>query len=179
MTSLSLVVGDITRIEIDAIVNAANEWMLGGGGVDGAIHAAAGPELLAACKAVPEIKPGVRCPVGEARITPAFRLPAKHVIHTVGPRWRGGTNHESEHLASCYRACLSLAAQNKLSSIAFPAISTGAFAFPLLPACRIAVSECLAFIKSTPTFARVVFVAFSGEDKVAYRKVLNDVGIVA
>jgi O-acetyl-ADP-ribose deacetylase len=179
MNALSLVVGDITRIEIDAIVNAANEWMLGGGGVDGAIHAAAGPELLTACKAIPEVKPGIRCPVGEARITPAFRLPAKNIIHTVGPRWRGGTNRESEHLASCYRACLSLAAANQLTSIAFPAISTGAFAYPLLPACRIAVSECLEFIKSTPSFARVVLVSFSGEDKVAYRKALNEAGVVA
>jgi len=179
MNSLSVVLGDITQIEVDAIVNAANEWMLGGGGVDGAIHSAAGPELLAACKAIPEIKPGIRCPVGEARITSAFRLPAKHIIRTVGPRWRGGTNRESESVASCYRACLSLAAENRLSSIAFPAISTGAFAYPLLPACRVAVSECLVFIKSTPSFDKVVLVAFSREDKAAYRKVLNEVGIVA
>lgn len=89
-----IVHGDITQMEVDAIVNAANEWMLGGGGVDGAIHAAAGPELLEACRAIPEIRPGIRCPIGEARITPAFRLPSKRIIHTVGPRWHGGTRHE-------------------------------------------------------------------------------------
>lgn len=177
MGSLSFVIGDITRIEVDAIVNAANEWMLGGGGVDGAIHAAAGPELLDACKAVPQVKPGIRCPVGEARITPAFRLPSKYIIHTVGPRWRGGANNEPDLLASCYRDCLALAVENGLRSIAFPAISTGAFAYPLMPACRVAVAECLAFIKSATAFDSVVLVAFSKEDNAAYRKVLNEFGV--
>jgi O-acetyl-ADP-ribose deacetylase (regulator of RNase III) len=177
MTSLQFLLGDITRIKVDAVVNAANEWMLGGGGVDGAIHAAAGPKLLDACKAVPEVKSGIRCPVGEARITPAFHLPSKYVIHTVGPRWRGGTSREPEFLASCYRACLALAVENQLSSIAFPAISTGAFAYPLLPACRVAVSECLKFVESSPSLSKVVFVAFSREDNVAYRKVFKELGL--
>ena len=174
MAPLSVVLGDIARVETDAIVNAANEWMLGGGGVDGAIHAAAGPELLVACRAVPEVRPGIRCPVGEARITPAFRLPSKYVIHTVGPRWRGGTHREPEFLALCYRACLALAVENGIRSIAFPAISTGAFAYPLLPACRIAVSECVAFLGRTSSLEKVVLVAFSREDGAAMRKALAE-----
>src|SRR5689334_1848884 len=105
---LQVLQGDITRLSVDAIVNAANERMLGGGGVDGAIHRAAGPELLEACRGVPEVRPGVRCPTGEARITPGFRLPARHVIHTVGPVWRGGSHREPELLASCYGSSLRL-----------------------------------------------------------------------
>ncbi len=174
MEPLSVILGDITRFEVDAIVNAANEWMLGGGGVDGAIHAAAGPELVAACKAVPEVRPGIRCPIGEARITPAFRLPAKYVIHTVGPRWRGGTRNEQELLASCYRASLRLALGNGIRSIAFPAISTGAFAYPLLPACRVAVSECVAFLRNTPSTIDVTLVAYSKADAVALRRALAE-----
>lgn len=172
MDSISVIRGDITRMELDAVVNAANEWMLGGGGVDGAIHAAAGPELLAACRAVPEIRPGIRCPVGEARITPGFMLPSKHVIHTVGPRWRGGGDGESELLASCYRSCLTLARENKIRSIAFPAISTGAFAFPLLPACRIAVTECSEFLRQENSLSQIVLVGFSKQDTLALRKAL-------
>jgi len=163
-------------MEVDAVVNAANEWMLGGGGVDGAIHAAAGPELLAACRAVPEIRPGIRCPVGEARITPGFRLPAKHVIHTVGPRWRGGDRGESELLASCYRSCLALARDNQIRSIAFPAISTGAFAFPLLPACRIAVAECSEFLRQEKSLTQIVLVGFSKQDALALRQALLELG---
>jgi O-acetyl-ADP-ribose deacetylase (regulator of RNase III) len=166
--------GDITRLEVDAIVNAANEWMLGGGGVDGAIHAAAGPELLEACRAIPEVKPGIRCPVGEARITPAFRLAAKHIIHTVGPRWRGGARQEAEQLASCYESCLALAREHQLKSIAFPAISTGAFAYPLLAACRIAVAECMAFLASESAETAIVLVGFSKEDVLALRKALAE-----
>jgi O-acetyl-ADP-ribose deacetylase (regulator of RNase III) len=176
MTQLSVVPGDITRLEVDAIVNAANEWMLGGGGVDGAIHHAAGPELLAACRAIPEIKPGIRCPVGEARITPAFKLPSKYIIHTVGPRWRGGDRGEAELLASCYRACLELAVENRIGSLAFPAISTGAFAYPLLPACRIAVAECAAFLRRPTVLSRVILVAFGGEDRVALNRALAESG---
>src|SRR5512138_2860923 len=123
-----IVRADITRMEVDAIVNAANEWMLGGGGVDGAIHAAAGPELLEACRTIPEVRPGIRCPIGGARITPAFGLPSKHIIHTVGPRWHGGVRQEPQLLAACYRSCLALADEYRLHSVAFPAISTGAFA---------------------------------------------------
>src|SRR5437773_6824471 len=117
-------VGDITRMSVDAIVNAANEWMLGGGGVDGAIHNAAGQKLLEACRAVPEVRPGVRCPTGEARITPGFRLAARFVIHTVGPVWRGGDNGEAELLASCYARSLEVAVANNVRTIAFPSIST-------------------------------------------------------
>jgi O-acetyl-ADP-ribose deacetylase len=170
----SIVHGDITRIGADAVVNAANEWMLGGGGVDGAIHAAAGPELLEACRAIPEVRPGIRCPIGEARITPGFRLPSKHIIHTVGPRWRGGTHQEPELLASCYKACLALAREYQLNSVAFPAISTGAFAYPLLPACRIAVSECVAFLASETSVSEVILVGFGKEDVVALRKALAE-----
>src|SRR5215831_6499776 len=123
--------GDITQLQVDAIVNAANEFMLGGGGVDGAIHRAAGPRLLEACRAVAEVRPGVRCPTGEARITPGFDLAARYVIHTVGPVWRGGASGEEDLLAACYRASLGLAEQTGLRSIAFPAISCGVFRFPV------------------------------------------------
>jgi O-acetyl-ADP-ribose deacetylase (regulator of RNase III) len=142
---IRIVTGDITKLDVDAIVNAANERMLGGGGVDGAIHRAAGPELLAACEAVAEVRPGVRCPTGEARITPGFELRARWVIHAVGPRWRGGEKGEPELLASAYRSSLALATERGLQSIAFPAISTGVYGYPLLPAARIAVRETRAF----------------------------------
>ncbi len=136
---IEIVQADITTLDVDAIVNAANQKMLGGGGVDGAIHRAAGPELLAACRAVPEVRPGVRCPTGEARITPGFRLPARVVIHTVGPVWRGGDAGEDEALASAYRSSLALAADHGVASVAFPAISTGVYGFPPDRAARIAV----------------------------------------
>src|SRR5258708_562159 len=116
MHRLRIVTGDITCEKVDAIVNAANEWMLGGGGVDGAIHAAAGPELLEACRALPEIRPGVRCPTGEARVPPAFRLSARFVVHTVGPVWCGGDRGEGDLLASCYRQSLTLAASHGAQS---------------------------------------------------------------
>src|SRR5882672_5768617 len=115
---IEVIQADITTLALDAIVNAANESLLGGGGVDGAIHRAAGPALLAACRAIAEVSPGVRCPTGEARITPGFRLTAKHVIHTVGPVWRGGSHGEPEQLASCYRRSLGLATDNAIESIA-------------------------------------------------------------
>jgi len=170
----SVVQGDITRMDVDAIVNAANERMLGGGGVDGAIHAAAGPKLVEACRVVPEVKPGIRCPTGEARITPAFQLPSKHVIHTVGPRWRGGTQREPELLASCYKACLALASEHQLESIAFPAISAGVFGYPLLPACRIAVAECATFLESSPSLFDIVLVGFSNESVLAFHTALAE-----
>ena len=176
MNRLSVIVGDITHLKVDAIVNAANEWMLGGGGVDGAIHSAAGPELLEACRAVHEVRPGVRCPVGQARLTPGFRLASKFVIHTVGPRWHGGDRNEPELLASCYRSCLELAVANAMRSVAFPAISTGAFAYPLGSACRIAASECRSFLRLRPDFERIVLVAFSKQDGAAMRKALDAVG---
>ena len=131
--------GDITSLDVDAIVNAANELMLGGGGVDGAIHDAAGPRLLEACEAVPLVGPNVRCPTGEARITGGFELVARHVIHTVGPIWRGGQHGEPELLKKCYQSALTVASEHGLTSVAFPAISCGAFGFPLREACRIAV----------------------------------------
>jgi O-acetyl-ADP-ribose deacetylase (regulator of RNase III) len=137
--SIHIVRADITKLELDAIVNAANERMLGGGGVDGAIHRAAGPRLLDACRKVPEIRPGVRCPTGEARITPGFDLPAKYLIHTVGPVWHGGAANERELLASCYRQSLELAAASGITSIAFPAISCGVYGFPADQAATIAV----------------------------------------
>ena len=130
MRRLHVTTGDITRQAVDVIVNAANERMLGGGGVDGAIHAAAGPELRDACRAVAEARAGVRCPTGEARITPGFRLPARFVVHTAGPVWRGGAHGERELLVSCYRNALALAASHGAASIAFPAISRAFMAFP-------------------------------------------------
>ena len=133
--------GDITRLQCGAIVNAANQVMLGGGGVDGAIHDAAGEELFKACLKVPEVRPGVRCPTGEARITPGFKLPAKFVIHTVGPVYRDGQHGEPEKLAACYRNSLALAAENGCKSIAFPCISTGVYGYPIEDAAKIALRE--------------------------------------
>ncbi len=137
---LRIIQADITTLGVDAIVNAANETLLGGGGVDGAIHRAAGPRLLAACRAMPEVRPGVRCPTGEARMTPGFDLPARHVIHTVGPVWRGGTDGEAGLLASCYRHAFTLAREAGLRSIAFPAISCGVYGYPAEAAAAVAVN---------------------------------------
>ena len=150
---------DITRIQADAIVNAANERMLGGGGVDGAIHAAAGPRLLEACRECPEVRPGVRCPTGEARITPGFDLPAKYVIHTVGPIWRGGVYNEDELLAACYRSSLGLAESWSLKSIAFPAISCGVYGFPVPRASAIAVREIRRHLAGAQSVETVILVA--------------------
>jgi O-acetyl-ADP-ribose deacetylase (regulator of RNase III) len=141
-------------------VNAANERMLGGGGVDGAIHRAAGPELLAACRKVPEVRPGVRCPTGEARLTPGFRLAARHVIHTVGPVWRGGSRGEPELLANCYRNSMALARDAGLRSIAFPAISCGIYGYPIDAAATIAVREVRAFLDRGMQPTSVLLVAF-------------------
>jgi O-acetyl-ADP-ribose deacetylase (regulator of RNase III) len=151
---------DITRLALDAIVNAANERMLGGGGVDGAIHRAAGPELLAACQKVAEVRAGVRCPTGEARITPGFGLPARFVIHTVGPVFRGD-DREPELLAACYRNSLALADEHGLATIAFPAISCGVYGFPHGAAARIAAREVAAFLaRETSSLREVTLVAF-------------------
>ncbi|MEI7035719.1 O-acetyl-ADP-ribose deacetylase [Fulvimonas yonginensis] len=128
--SITLLTADLTTLAVDAVVNAANHTLLGGGGVDGAIHRGAGARLLEACRALPEVAPGVRCPTGEARITPGFDLPARHVIHTVGPVWRGGEHGEPAQLAACYRNALQLAYEHRLRSIAFPAISCGAYGYP-------------------------------------------------
>ena len=150
---------DITTLDVDAIVNAANESLLGGGGVDGAIHRAAGPELLAACRALPELRPGVRCPTGQARITPGFRLPARHVIHTVGPIWRGGTQGEAALLASCYRASLQLAREHRIRRIVFPAISCGVYGYPIDAASAIAVREARAWL-AVQGAAQILFCCF-------------------
>ena len=169
---IKIIQGDITTLSVDAIVNAANEMMLGGGGVDGAIHDAAGDELFKACLKVPEVRPSVRCPTGEARITPGFKLPAKFVIHTVGPVYRDGRYGESEKLAACYRNSLALAAENGCKSVAFPCISTGVFGYPIEEAAKIAVREVKAFLAAK--FAKdaeemeVIFCCFSDRDKSVY-----------
>jgi O-acetyl-ADP-ribose deacetylase len=158
---LQVVRGDITTLAVDAIVNAANRLMLGGLGVDGAIHAAAGPELLGACLAIPEVEPGIRCPTGEARITPGFRLPARYVIHTVGPVWHGGGVREPELLASCYQSTLALARQHGCRTVAFPAISCGVYGYPLEDACRVAIREITAVLEGDRHFETITLVAFS------------------
>jgi O-acetyl-ADP-ribose deacetylase len=157
---IEVISGDITKLQVDAIVNAANERMLGGGGVDGAIHRAAGPELLEACRAIDEVQPGVRCPTGESRITPAFRLPSRFVIHTVGPIWRGGGAGEAELLASCYRESMLLAQSHNLQSIAFPAISCGVYAYPSEQASTIAVRTIRDTLPQCPSIERILLVAF-------------------
>ena len=152
---IDVVVADITTLAVDAIVNAANEKLLGGGGVDGAIHRAAGPELLAQCRQLPQARPGVRCPTGQARITGAGLLPARRVIHTAGPIWLGGDNDEAELLAACYAACLQLASAHDLATIAFPAISCGVYAYPTELAIPIAVDTVHRWEAGLPR--RVIF----------------------
>jgi len=164
--------GDITRLDVDAIVNAANETLLGGGGVDGAIHRAAGSELLRACRELPEVASGVRCRTGEAHITAGFALPARYVIHTVGPVWQGGSRGEGELLAGCYRRSLELAARHDLQSIAFPAISCGVYGYPLDRAVAIAVREVRAWLESHPRPDRVIFCCFGAAAANAYRVAL-------
>jgi O-acetyl-ADP-ribose deacetylase (regulator of RNase III) len=154
---LEILHGDLTRQEVDTIVNAANQKMLGGGGVDGAIHRAAGPELLEACRAVPEVRPGIRCPTGEARITPGFALAARHVIHTVGPIY-GGHPHDADLLASAFRSSLTLAVDHGLDSIAFPAISCGVYGYPFDEAAAIARRVTL---ERTWALGEIRFVLFS------------------
>jgi O-acetyl-ADP-ribose deacetylase (regulator of RNase III) len=160
---IEVVRGDITSLTVDAIVNAANESLLGGSGVDGAIHRAAGPDLLRECRTLG----GAR--TGEAKMTRGYGLPAKFVIHAVGPVWRGGKHGEDELLASCYRTSLRLAADASLRSIAFPAISTGAFGFPLERATRIALTETQRFLEQSSM--RVVFCCFSASDESVYRRI--------
>lgn len=164
-TVLRALQADITTLRLDAIVNAANSSLLGGGGVDGAIHRAAGPELLAACRAIGG------CPTGEARITPGFRLPARHVIHTVGPVWHGGARGEPALLASCYRRSLALAVAHGITSLAFPAISTGIYGYPLNEAAAIAVATVRDF--EGAGLQEVVFCCFSAGDLRVYQSVLT------
>lgn len=158
---------DITTLTVDAIVNAANSGLLGGGGVDGAIHRAAGPELLAECRTLHG------CPTGQAKITGGHRLPAKHVIHTVGPVWRGGDNNEPELLASCYRNSFALARQHNLKTLAFPAISCGIYGYPIPDATAIAVRETRQALEENPAIESVTFACFSTEVLQAYQRTLG------
>ena len=167
---IEVVEGDITALAVDAIVNAANETLLGGGGVDGAIHRAAGPGLLAECRALAQVRPGVRCPTGEARLTAGHALPARHVIHTVGPVWRGGGADEALLLANCYRGSLRLAAEHGLAAVAFPAISCGLYGYPAEQAAAIAVDTVRAC--TTPLPARVLFCCFGAAMAARYRAIL-------
>jgi len=166
-TRIEALQGDITALAVEAIVNAANSSLLGGGGVDGAIHRAAGPQLLAECRTLGG------CPTGEARITGGYRLRAKHVIHTVGPVWRGGGESEEELLARCYRSSLALAGAHGLRSIAFPAISTGIYGFPRPRASEIAVAETRRALAEAPAIERVLFVCFDRETLALYERALG------
>jgi O-acetyl-ADP-ribose deacetylase len=162
--------GDITRLDVDAVVNAANTTLLGGGGVDGAIHYAAGPELLEECRRLGG------CPTGQARITRGYRLAARWIIHTVGPVWKGGEREEAELLASCYESSLHLAVQNDIRSIAFPAISTGAYAYPLKLATAIAIDSVRRFTSQRDSLEKVVFCCYSSEDFAVYKRLLRAPG---
>lgn len=162
MERLQTVLGDITKQSADAIVNAANCSLLGGGGVDGAIHRAAGPELLAECRTLHG------CETGKAKITKGYKLPAKHVIHTPGPVWHGGNNGEAELLASCYRSCLTLASENGCKTVDFPSISTGVYHFPLDKAAAIACRTIKEYLDAHPEIERVRMVCFDERTKAAY-----------
>ncbi|HMD84954.1 MAG TPA: O-acetyl-ADP-ribose deacetylase [Terriglobia bacterium] len=166
--AIVVIEGDITDQDVDAIVNAANTSLLGGGGVDGAIHRAAGPELLAECRRLRG------CSTGEAKLTRGYRLPARWVIHTVGPVWRGGHDFEDELLANCYRRSLEVAVRNGVRSVAFPAISTGIYGFPLERATRIAVREVRAFLEKNPVIEKVLFVCFDRRTRDCYQMALSE-----
>jgi O-acetyl-ADP-ribose deacetylase len=169
MSKIKITKGDITKIKTEAIVNAANESLLGGGGVDGAIHKAAGPELLE------EFKKLGGCKTGEAKITKGYNLPAKYVIHTVGPIWQGDNNNEEEKLASCYRNSLVLAREKGIESIAFPSISTGAYHFPIEKAAPIAIRTVKEFLERDTSIKEVVFVLFSDKDYKIYQGIIDKI----
>ena len=168
---LELTRADITKLRVDAIVNAANSSLLGGGGVDGAIHRAAGRELLEECRLLGG------CKTGQAKMTRGYKLPAKYVIHAVGPIWRGGSAGEAELLASCYATCIGLALDRNMRSIAFPAISCGIYGYPLDQAARIAVNTVIESIDKQPSIERVIFVCFEQDVLKAYQKVFEELGI--
>ena len=170
MPNIEVILGDLTRQSVDAIVNAANCSLLGGGGVDGAIHRAAGPELLAECRTLHG------CETGKAKITKGYRLPAKYVIHTPGPVWHGGGSGEPELLASCYRSCLELASQNGCETVDFPSISTGVYHFPLEKAAEIAIGTIAAFLREHPEIRRVRMVCFDERTKAYYDRALEKLG---
>jgi O-acetyl-ADP-ribose deacetylase (regulator of RNase III) len=164
MTTLEVIQGDITQMKVDAIVNAANTSLLGGGGVDGAIHRAAGPQLLRECEELHG------CETGQAKLTEGYQLPAKYVIHTVGPVWHGGTLEESDLLASCYRECLNVAVSHHIKSIAFPAISCGIYGYPLEKAAKVAVETVSQFVKENSMLEKVCFVCFDEATLLVYLK---------
>jgi O-acetyl-ADP-ribose deacetylase len=165
--NIELIKGDITTLKVDAIVNAANNSLLGGGGVDGAIHKAAGQELLIACRSLKG------CQTGKAKITMGYLLPAKYIVHTVGPVWKGGFSYEPLLLASCYKSCLAIANKKRIKSIAFPGISTGVYGFPKELAASIAIRETRKFLMNNSYPEKVIFVAFSDPDHEIYRKALD------
>lgn len=165
---IEIIKGDITKLKVDVIVNAANTTLLGGGGVDGAIHRASGPELLEECKKLGG------CETGDAKITKGYKLQAKYVIHTVGPVWDGGKRKEDEKLASCYRKCLELALQHGLKTIAFPSISTGAYRYPVEKACKIALKETKEFLSKNNLIEKVIFVCFNDDVYKVYLNTLEE-----
>ena len=167
MTKILLHQGDITKLNVDAIVNAANSTLLGGGGVDGAIHRAAGKQLLEECRTLNG------CPTGDAKITGAYQLPANYVIHTVGPVYRGGQHHEAEQLASCYQRSLQLAVEHQITSIAFPNISTGVYGYPKPEAAKIALQAIKAFLEKNKTLQKVIFCVFDDENYRIYNRLLE------